>query len=58
VSRWPFSPANSEDAVLKFLAGGTLVGLLPLPMPIMVRRYVRATWERRFRTSLFHILLC
>jgi len=28
--------------VLKFLAGGTLVGLLPLPTPIMVRRYVRA----------------
>jgi len=55
VSCWLFSPTNSEDAVLKFLAGGTLVGLLPLPTPIMVRRYVRATWERRLRTSLFHI---
>lgn len=30
---------NSEETVLKFLNSGTLVGLLPLPNPIMVRRY-------------------
>ena len=35
------SPYNSEDAVVKYLANGTLVGLLPLPSPIMVRRCVR-----------------
>jgi len=30
---------NSEETVLTFLNSGTLVGLLPLPNPIMVRRY-------------------
>eukprot|EP00160_Parvularia_atlantis_P018711 Unigene7058_Nuclearia_a/m.21624 Unigene7058_Nuclearia_a/g.21624 ORF Unigene7058_Nuclearia_a/g.21624 Unigene7058_Nuclearia_a/m.21624 type:complete len:771 (+) Unigene7058_Nuclearia_a:142-2454(+) len=30
---------NSEQTVLDFLNSGTLVGLLPLPNPIMVRRY-------------------
>jgi len=29
----------SEDEVLKFLSSGTLVGLLPVPHPIMVRKY-------------------
>jgi len=29
----------SEDEVLKYLSSGTLVGLLPVPHPIMVRKY-------------------
>jgi hypothetical protein len=43
-------PWNSEDAVIKYLAGGTLVGLLPLPGPIMVRRYKPTPQTRLWMT--------
>lgn len=34
-----FSDVKSEKEILEYLKNGTLVGLLPVPHPIIIRKY-------------------
>lgn len=60
---------TDESEILKFLQHGTLVGLLPVPHPILIRKYQAnsgtTAWFRtymwgviylRYKISLFHLL--
>jgi len=48
---------TDESEILRFLQHGTLVGLLPVPHPILIRRYqanpATASW---FRTYMWGVL--
>ena len=48
---------TDETEIIRFLQNGTLVGLLPVPHPILIRRYQanRAT-ELWFRTYMWGVL--
>jgi hypothetical protein len=48
---------TDETEILKFLQHGTLVGLLPVPHPILIRKYqANAGTNHWFRTYLWGII--
>lgn len=48
---------TDESEILKFLQHGTLVGLLPVPHPILIRKYIaNAATNHWFRTYMWGII--
>ena len=48
---------TDESEILKFLQHGTLVGLLPVPHPILIRKYIaNAATNHWFRTYMWGVL--
>lgn len=48
---------TDESEILKFLQHGTLVGLLPVPHPILIRKYqANAGTNHWFRTYLWGVI--
>lgn len=48
---------TDESEILKFLQHGTLVGLLPVPHPILIRRYqANAGTTAWFRTYMWGVI--
>ena len=48
---------TDESEILRFLQNGTLVGLLPVPHPILIRRYqANAGTDLWFRTYMWGII--
>lgn len=50
---------TDESEILKFLQHGTLVGLLPVPHPILIRKYQAnagtATWFRTYMWGVVYL---
>ncbi|KAL3095385.1 hypothetical protein niasHS_007484 [Heterodera schachtii] len=50
---------TDESEILKFLQHGTLVGLLPVPHPILIRKYIaNSATNNWFRTYLWGVVYC
>lgn len=48
---------TDEGEIIKFLQHGTLVGLLPIPHPILIRKYIaNSTTNNWFRTYLWGVI--
>ena len=48
---------TDESEILKFLQHGTLVGLLPVPHPILIRKYqANAGTAMWFRTYMWGVI--
>lgn len=50
---------TDESEILKFLQHGTLVGLLPVPHPILIRKYQAnsgtTTWFRTYMWGVIYL---
>ncbi|XP_042216234.1 protein HID1-like [Homarus americanus] len=50
---------TDESEILRFLQHGTLVGLLPVPHPILIRKYQAnagtATWFRTYMWGIIYL---
>lgn len=50
---------TDESEILKFLQHGTLVGLLPVPHPILIRKYQTnagtSTWLRTYMWGIIYL---
>ena len=52
-----FRGLTDESEILKFLQHGTLVGLLPVPHPILIRKYqANAGTNHWFRTYMWGVI--
>lgn len=54
-----FRGLTDESEILKFLQHGTLVGLLPVPHPILIRKYQAnagtTTWFRTYMWGVIYL---
>ena len=54
---WHGSDVKSEHEVLDYLKNGTLVGLLPVPHPILIRKYQTSdSTELWFHTYIWGVI--
>ena len=52
-----YSEVKSEHEVLDYLKNGTLVGLLPVPHPILIRKYQTSeNTEQWFHTYIWGVV--
>lgn len=52
-----YSDVKSEHEVLEYLKNGTLVGLLPVPHPILIRKYQASeSTELWFHTYVWGVI--
>ena len=52
-----YSDVKSEHEVLEYLKNGTLVGLLPVPHPILIRKYQTSeSTELWFHTYIWGVV--
>ena len=53
----PSSDVKSEHEVLEYLKNGTMVGLLPVPHPILIRKYQTSeNTEQWFHTYIWGVI--